>query len=581
MIDKNNVILYIGKAKNLKNRLKNYIGDDLSLRIDRMVFLVVKLEYIVTKSEAEALFLEASLIKSIQPKYNILLKDDKTSPYILVDQKEEFPKITKYRQKAKQSDSVSFGPYLSSKDVDAAILSIQKIFKIRTCSDNIFKTRTRPCILYQIKKCSAPCVNKISKDDYSKNVNEAIMFLKGKAITLQEELKKEMSIYSENMQYELAGNVRDKIKSIATIISQYNINTYNIANADILYIAKYKDILAINVIMHRNLQNFGQKIYYPLNTEDSTLNEILSSFIGFFYQNKIPADLIYTNVEPKDKKDLEGNLSKLYNQKIKIISKLSSEEMEILDLAKTNLELEVDKKAKDELKYELLFKEIQEIFNLQNPITSIEVYDNSHIMGKFAIGAKIYVDKSGFVKNRYKKFNIQSECKTGGDDYYMLSYTLSKRIEKQQDDPLPSLFLIDGGQGQLTTALKVKEKYNISTDIIAISKGEKRNAGLEKFHTKESANITIDYHSKLMYFLQTIRDEVHNFAITSHRNKRSKAIKESGLKSIKGIGPSKQKLLIEHFGSIENIKKANISDLTKVKGINEATAKVIIDYFAH
>lgn len=587
MIGEGHEILYIGKAKNLKNRVIYYTKNDLPLRLSRMVFLVRRLEYIITKSEAEAFLLEASQIKISKPKFNILLKDDKSFPYIKINFSHEYPQIMKFRGKLTKATNgktdAHYGPFASNGDVERSINIIKKIFKIRGCSDNYFAGRKRPCMFYQIKKCSAPCVNKISKEDYLESVNNAGKFLSGKSAELQKIMSTKMEEYAENLDFEKAAEVRDSLKALSYI----QVNTTiqggeGMEDADVIGVVSKNNIYCVQVFFYRSGQNYGTRVYFPVHSEEKTEEEVFSGFIGQFYQSKHPAKQIISNVLMESKESVEEALLNLHGQKCKFLVPKSGFQKKILDHVIMNAMESLESHQVARTKNDNILEKITNLFDLTETPTRIEVYDNSHIMGKFAVGAMIVAGKDGFDKKEYRKYTIESNTNMyGGDDYQMLREVLTRRVKRFAAEPerIPSLFIIDGGKAHLNVATKVLEENNIDIPVVSMSKGEKRNAGGETFHMKDRDDFTLSNNDDEMKYLQILRDEVHNFAITSHRQKRSRAIGVSLVDQIPSVGGTRKKQLLNYFGSYDAIRNANIEDLEKVPGISRKIAEKIHGFF--
>ncbi|MDX2049863.1 MAG: excinuclease ABC subunit UvrC [Rickettsiaceae bacterium] len=581
IIDEKGEILYIGKAKNLKKRLTNYTKPkDLQPRLARMVFLARKVEYEITTSEAEAFLLEARLIKLHMPRFNILLKDDKSYPFIKINMSHEFPQILKYRGK-NVKDPNCFGPFASNGDVERTIKIIKKIFKIRGCTDSYFAGRKRPCLQYQIKACSGPCVAKISKQEYIENVDNAVKFLKGKSAALQEILSKTMNKYADELNFEKAAEVRDSLKALSYI----QVNSYSakdgIDDADVISVLNEKNIYSVQIFFYRAGQNYGSNIYFPRHAEGATNEEVLSSFLGQFYQQKVPPRKIIVNINFEDKATIEDALYRLHGCRAKIKTPKTGQDKKLLDHANENALENLKKHIASHSKNLKALERVMNIFGLDEIPKRIEVYDNSHIMGKFAIGAMIVAGPNGLEKNEYRKYTLKVDTSaTGGDDYQMLHEVLLRRIKRFASEPhrIPSLIIIDGGKGHMGVVANLFIEHNINVPFVCMSKGEKRNAGFETFHMIGKESFTLDNSEDVMKYLQLLRDEVHNFAITGHRRKRSKAIVASAVDQIPSIGPNRKKLLLNYFGSYEAIKNASIKDLAKVPGISENLAEKIYSY---
>ena len=585
-LNSKNEIIYIGKAKNLKKRISSYKNtSSLSNRIQRMVYQINSIETITTKTEAEAFLLESNLIKKNKPKFNIVLRDDKSLPYILITTKNKWPQILKHRGKQKKI-GVYFGPYPSAGVVDKTINSLQKAFLIRSCSDSYFKARTRPCLLHQIKKCSAPCVKKIKEKNYLDLSNQTILFLKGKNKKIQSNLNYEMENYSSKKFYEKAASLRDRIKALNQIQEKQSINISSIGDADIISIKKKNYKTCIQIFYFRGGQNLGGRYYFPRHEENEKEENILQSFIGQYYSDKIVTKLILINKKVPERSLLINALNKKSSYKINIEIPLKGQKKIIVKDAEKNAEKELDRKF-DEQKNNIFFlQKIKIAFKLKKIPKTIEIYDISHISGEFAVGAMVSFNKDGFIKNNYRKFNIKGKFKrkdviSKGDDYSMIYEVVNRRLKKSSKTiSFPDLMIIDGGKGHFNTTLNALKncKLEKKIELASIAKGEKRNEGNETFYVKENKKIKFKTNDKTLFFLQRLRDEAHRFAITSHKTRRSK-ISKSILDEIEGIGPNKKRDLLKYFGSSEQIRLAQLIEIEKVKGINKNIAKKIYNFF--
>ena len=585
-LNSKNEIIYVGKAKNLKKRISSYKNtSSLSNRIQRMVYQINNIETITTKTEAEAFLLESNLIKKNKPKFNIVLRDDKSLPYILISLKNKWPQILKHRGKQKNI-GIYFGPYPSAGSVDKTINSLQKAFLIRSCTDSYFKTRRRACLLYQIKKCSAPCVKKINERDYSDLSNQTISFLKGKNKKIQSDLNKKMEIYSSKKNYEKAASLRDRIRALNQIQEKQSINISSIGDADVISIKKKNFKACVQVFYFRGGNNLGGRYYFPRHEEGEKEENILQSFLGQYYSDKIVTKLILLNKKIPEKNLLISALNKKSGYKINIEIPIKGQKKIIVKNAEKNAEKELERKLNEEKSNLLYMEKIKEAFGLNKILKTIEVYDISHISGEFAVGAMISFNKDGFTKNNYRKFNIKGEFKRKdtvlkGDDYSMIYEVLNRRLKKNSKKiSFPDLIIIDGGKGHLSTASNVLNSLDLEKkiELASIAKGQKRNEGNETFYLKGNKKIKFKTNDKTLFFLQRLRDEAHRFAITSHKTRRSK-ISKSILDEIEGIGPNKKRDLLKYFGSSEQIKLAQLSEIKKVKGINKNIAKKIYNFF--
>ena len=583
MLSSTGEILYIGKAKNIPNRLKSYVTEsNLPIRTERMLSLTHNLETTTTSNESEALLLEANLIKKYKPRYNILLRDDKSFPYIYIGNKDKWPQLTKLRGKKSRS-GYYFGPFASIGSANWTIKILQKIFQLRVCDDTVFKNRERPCILYQIKRCSGPCVGHIEEKDYLSTVNDAINFISGKSRRIQKNLSKEMEKASKDLDYEKAAIARDRIKALTQIQTSQKINQTNLNEADVISIYKETGKTCIQVFFFRSKQNWGNQAFYPKHDADDAVKDILSSFVSQFYENKTVPSLIITNDEVNEKTLLEKALSNKENKQVTIKKAKSKNEMNISQLAEKNAKQALTQKLIQSDTNNNLIENLATKFNLNNNIDIIEVYDNSHIQGSDAIGALICFGNEGFVKKRYRKFNIKDE-KVKGDDYGMMKEVLFRRFskavkEKSGSLSLPELVIIDGGKGQYSVSREILNKLGLhDLPILAVAKGKNRNAGEEKiFH--DGKEYKLQKNDPLLFFIQRLRDEAHRFAISTHRAKRKKSLSKSLLDQITGIGKQRKRALLNHFGSARSVESASLDDLKSVEGIEENIAKKIYDYF--
>lgn len=578
MIDANQKVIYVGKAKNLPKRVSSYVKiENLTGRLQRMVAQIAQVEFITTTSEAEALLLESNIIKKLQPVYNILLKDDKSFPYIFFDAVHPYPRITKYRGNKRIKGSY-FGPFASAHQVKMAIVELQKIFQIRPCTDTFFATRIRPCIQHEIKRCSAPCVSKISEDEYQKAIVMAKDFLSGKSSKVHEKLLNRMDELSLNMEYEKAAQLRDRIKILTAIQAKNTFSDMKNSDVDLIIIARKLDATCIQIYFIRGGKNYGNKTYFPGAAADINTCEIIEKFIGHFYQINPPPKNIVLNHNCESRELLETALSKNAQIKVKIIANTNKKVYkDLVEFGLNNTQLALDKFLRDRIKHEGDLNKVGKLFKINEQISRIEVYDNSHISGTNAIGCMIVYTAEGFIKNEYRKFNIKTTNEA--DDYTMLEEVLTRRLKRLSIDNKPSLMLIDGGKGHLSTAKKVLEKMGLNDlNIVCISKGIDRNAGREFFHLKDGFSFQLDKHDKTLNFLQTLRDEAHRYAIKSHRHRRSIELKRSSLDLIPSIGHGRKRSLLKYFGSVEGVMQATVTDLVKVNGINKMVAQRIFNY---
>ena len=583
MLNSKNEVLYVGKAKNLPNRLKNYISEKKHIiRTGRMLSQTKKLEITTTSNESEALLLEANLIKKYKPKFNILLRDDKSFPFIFISNKEKWPQIKKHRGK-KNKEGFFFGPFASAGSANWTIKVIQKIFQLRVCDNTVFKNRERPCILYQIKRCSGPCVGYIKEDEYKKNVDEAIEFVSGKSRKIQKNLSNQMEKASEELDFEKAAILRDRIKSLNIIQSSQRINETNLVEADVIAGYKESGKTCIQVFFYRSKQNWGNQAFFPKHDPDENLTEIINSFVSQFYENKsVPASIILSE-EIKEKILIEKTLSQKENKQINISVVKKGSKLKVINQAIKNAKDSLNRRLYESKNNKDLFEAVVKKFNLETNINLIEVYDNSHIQGTNSVGALITYGDDGFVKKRYRKFNIKIQ-KYVQDDYGMLKEVLNRRFKRavQEKDnylTLPDLVLIDGGKGQYSVARETMNELGLhSIPIIAIAKGKFRNSGNETFFHNGKA-YKFSKNDPTLFFLQRLRDESHRFAINAHRAKRKRAISKSLLDQIESIGSMRKRALLNHFGSARAVESASLDEIKSVEGVEEKVAKKIYNFF--
>ena len=578
VLDSNEKIIYVGKAKNLPSRLSNYSSNsNQPIRTERMIAATKRIDTISTVNESEALLLEANLIKKNKPKYNVLLKDDKSFPYILIRKEHPFPQITKFRGKH-NNQNIYFGPFASIASANWTLKMLQKVFQLRVCDDSTFNNRKRPCILYQIKRCSAPCTKEITEDNYKLTVEECIQFLNGKTRDIQKKLSCEMENASNNLEYEKAAIFRDRIKSLTYIQSSQKIQRNNLKNADLIVSFRRENITCIVVSFYRSKQNWGSQYYYPKHDNEDSDKHILKSFLMQFYENKEPPEDIVLNSDPENAKLIIKALENKYKKKISLkVDSKNSMVKNALKNAREQLQLKILSQDKNN---DLLIA-LGEKLKLNFTPNLIEVYDNSHNQGDSNIGALIAFGKDGFIKNRYRKFNIKNKNIKSNDDYGMMSEVIERRFSKIQtnDENIPDLILIDGGKGQYSV---VRNKLNDlgfhDLKIIAISKGKERNKGNEKFITEKGV-LKLNKNDPVLFLMQRIRDEAHRFAIMTHRKKKSKTMFRSPLEEIEGIGSKRKRALLNYFGSAKAIQGASFEDIKNVEGINDSTAEKVYNFF--
>lgn len=593
MIDADEQILYVGKAKNLKKRVTSYTkANGQSSRIMRMVSLTHAMEFVSTHTEVEALLLEANLIKKLKPRYNIILRDDKSFPYILITGDHEWPQITKHRGSRKRKGEY-FGPFASAGAVNETLATFQRLFPLRSCTDSDFQTRTRPCLQFQIKRCSAPCVDRISPEDYNVVVEEARAFLSGKSHAIQTKLAERMQAASDALDFEQAAVLRDRLKAMAHIQSKQTINLSSSGEVDVIAAHQEGGQTCVQVFFIRSGQNLGNRAHYPSHNKDEQPSDILSAFIGQFYDSRPAPREIWVSQELAENELIEEALSIAGGKKVSIITPKRGEKREMLDHAIFNAKGALSRKLAENASHAKHLAATGELFGMEETPKRIEVYDNSHISGSHQVGAMIVAGPEGLEKKSYRKFNIKNDKLAPGDDYGMMREVLTRRFTRlKKEDPnrigaasgsreeWPNLLLIDGGQGQLSTAEDVFRDLEVTdVTLVGIAKGPDRNAGRERFFMTGKAPFSLPEKDPTLYFLQRLRDEVHHFAITTHRAKRSKAIGKSPLDEIPGIGGKRKKALLNRLGSAKGVESAALADLEAVDGVSKTLAKTIYDFF--
>jgi excinuclease ABC subunit C len=574
MHDDSDEIIYVGKAKILKNRVRQYFqkNPNHTPKVIAMVSNIAYFEYIVTDSETEALALECNLIKKYRPKYNILLKDDKSYPHLMLNLKEEYPALRKFRGR-RENGCKYFGPYANATAVNEVVDTIQKVFMLRSCRNSAFQNRERPCLLYQIKRCSAPCCGKIDKIDYNDAVKDVVSFLEGKDISIQGNLSKKMQQASQNQDYEKALIFRDRIKALTNIQNHANLEYAGLKSVDIIAVAQRNNWFCIEIFFIRGGQNCGNVPYLIKQTEDTDVTEVLDAFLGSFYAEHLVPKEIYISEILENKTFFEEAL----NVDIRYFTK--GDKYKLVENAKKNALAALDRYISEHKSTRALLEEMQQYFCLPSIPKRIEVYDNSHNQGSYAVGAMIVATPEGFDKKSYRTFNIKDPNITN-DDFAMMKEVLTRRFEKMTEENRPDVILLDGGLGQLHAVHECLQNYDLSKiHIIAISKGPERNAGKEFYHQIGKESFALPYRSSIAFYLQNLRDEAHRFAIGTHRKKREKAITKSSLNDIDGIGEKRKRELLNHFGSVAAIKEASIEDISKISGISKKTAENIYNYF--
>ncbi|HEY7991257.1 MAG TPA: excinuclease ABC subunit UvrC, partial [Stellaceae bacterium] len=565
MLNEKGDALYVGKARSLKARVANYTHFmALPHRLQRMVAETRKLEVILTHTEVEALLLESNLIKHLEPRYNIILRDDKSFPFIHLTGDTDFPLLTKHRG-AQSAPGDYFGPFASAGSVNRTLIALQRAFLLRSCSDNIFSSRTRPCLLYQIKRCSAPCVGRIDKEGYAKLVGDARDFLTGRSQDVQQHLAAQMQDLSEHQQYEAAAYVRDRIRALTQIQGHQDINIRELGDADVIALHQAGGQTCIQVFFFRGGQNWGNRPYYPAHARDLPPADILAAFLGQFYEDKKPPRLVLLSEAPSDDALIAEALASRAGRRVELLVPQRGDKRQLVEHALVNAREALGRRLAESSAQQKLLAGVAATFGLEAPPRRIEVYDNSHIQGSNAVGGMIVAGPEGFMKNAYRKFNIR-DVENAGDDYAMMREVLTRRFSRAlKEDPgrdggtWPDLLLIDGGAGQVTATNAVLADLGIGDlPVIGIAKGPDRDAGRERFFRAGHEPMSLEPRDPVLYFLQRLRDEAHRFAIGSHRARRQKAIGASPLDEIAGIGARRKKALLHHFGSARSVARAGL-----------------------
>ncbi|WFE91437.1 excinuclease ABC subunit UvrC [Roseibium porphyridii] len=612
MLDENGEVLYVGKARSLKKRVTSYTRlQGQSNRIMRMILSTASMEFVVTQTEPEALLLEANLIKRLRPRFNVLLRDDKSFPYILVTGDHESAAIVKHRGARKRKGDY-FGPFASAGAVDRTINALQKAFLIRTCSDSYYENRTRPCLQYQIKRCAGPCTGEIDREDYAGLVSEAKAFLSGRSQLIKKQLAEQMETASADLEFERAAIYRDRLSALSHIQAHQGINPQSVEEADVFAIHQEGGQNCVQVFFFRTGQNWGNRAYFPKADKSLEEADILESFLAQFYDDKPAPKQILLSHKLTEQELLSEALTERTGRKVEVATPQRGEKKELVDHALTNAREALGRRLAETSSQARLLKGVAEAFDLKAPPRRIEVYDNSHIMGTNAVGGMIVAGIEGFTKGQYRKFNIKSEDLVPGDDYGMMREVLMRRFsrllkeharesakdeqntaqngdanDEDSDVPIasempawPDLVLIDGGQGQLTAARETLEELGLTdVPLVGIAKGPDRDAGREKFFIPGRQSFMLPERDPVLYFVQRLRDEAHRFAIGSHRARRKKDIVKNPLDEIAGIGPTRKKALLTHFGTAKAVSKAGLDDLAAVPGISEAMARLVYDHF--
>jgi excinuclease ABC subunit C len=614
MIDARGDVLYVGKAKNVKKRIQSYArASGLDTRIERMIAATRTLEFVVTRTETEALLLEANLIKRLRPRFNVVLRDDKSFPYILITSDHWAPQIFKHRG-ARNRPGHYYGPFASVWAVNRTVNALQRAFLLRSCSDPFFESRTRPCLLYQIKRCSAPCTKEIDFRDYSVLVREANEFLSGRSKTVKEELAEEMEKASVGLDFERAAIYRDRLAALSAIQSHQGVNPRGVEEADVFAVHQQGGFSCVEVFFFRTGQNWGNRAYFPRADRSLSPGEILSAFLAQFYDDKPVPRLILISHAIDDRALLADALCTKSGHKIEVLVPQRGEKKDLIEHALANAREALGRKLAETTSQHKLLRQLADTFGLPRVPRRIEVFDNSHIQGTNAVGAMIVAGPEGFRKSQYRKFNIRSADLTPGDDFAMMREVLERRFKRllaeaprdkekaeaeetllersknfvtellsgdgeSEESPWPDLVLIDGGQGQLSAAREILNALGVEVPLVAIAKGPDRDAGRETFFLPGRDSFKLPPRDPVLYFVERLRDEAHRFAIGSHRARRSRDLREAGLQEIAGIGPTRKRALLHHFGTLKAIERAAVTDLMQVDGISAETAGRIYAFF--
>ena len=587
MLDAQARVLYVGKARNLKMRVTNYTRPTgHSGRIDRMISETARMMFLTTRTETEALLLEQNLIKQLKPRYNVLLRDDKSFPNILVGSEHTFPQISKHRG-AKRAKGTYYGPFASAGAVNRTLTQLQRVFLLRDCSDAMFDSRSRPCLLYQIKRCSAPCVDKISAVDYAATVADAERFLSGRSTEIQELLATQMQAAAEQMEFERAAALRDRIRALTQVQSAQGINPRGVIEADVIALHLAGGQACVQVFFIRANQNWGNQDFFPRVGPDVEEAEVLEAFIGQFYDSKDPPRMLLLSHQIENADLMTEALTGKLGRRVEIIVPQRGEKAELVDGALRNARESLARKQAETASQGKLLKGLAEAFAMDAPPQRIEVYDNSHIQGSHAVGGMIVAGPEGFLKNQYRKFNIKGDDLTPGDDFGMMKEVLSRRFKRLlKDDPdrdkalWPDLLLIDGGAGHVSAVAEIMDGFGIDDlPMVGVAKGVDRDHGKEEFHRIGQRPFALRHNDPVLYFIQRLRDEAHRFAIGTHRAKRAKTITATPLDEVPGVGGGRKKALLSHFGSAKAVSRANLVDLKAVDGISSALAETIYAFF--
>ncbi|KJZ19483.1 excinuclease ABC subunit UvrC [Loktanella sp. S4079] len=587
MLDAESRVLYVGKARNLRNRVSSYSRPgNHSPRIARMISETASMMFLTTRTETEALLLEQNLIKQLKPRYNVLLRDDKSFPNILVTKSHAYPQIKKHRGAKKEKGSY-FGPFASAGAVNRTLKQLQRVFLLRNCTDIEFENRTRPCLQYQIKRCSGPCCGKISDADYAATVRDAESFLQGRTKRIQENLANQMQDASDNLEFERAAALRDRIQALTQVQSAQGINPHATPEADVIALHIDGGQACVQVFFYRANQNWGNHDYYPRISGEEDPSEVMEAFVGQFYAHREPAKVVILSHGLDNDELMADALAEKTGRKVDVIIPQRGEKAELVHNALRNARESLARKMSETATQARLLKGLTEAFNLPKIPNRIEVYDNSHIQGAHAVGAMVVAGPDGFEKNQYRKFNIRGDDLAPGDDFGMMKQVMTRRFQRllkedpdRQTESWPDLLLIDGGAGQVSAVREIMTELGVGDiPMVGVAKGEDRDAGKEEFYRTGKPVMALRHNDPVLYFIQRMRDEVHRFAIGTHRAKRSKAIGATPLDDVPGVGATRKRALLAHFGSAKAVTRANLADLKAVVGVSDSLAQTIYDYF--
>ena len=587
MLGEQGEVLYVGKARNLVKRVSSYAKQTgHTARIGRMISATASMMFLTTRTETEALLLEQNLIKQLKPKYNVLLRDDKSFPNIVVTKAHDFPMIKKHRGRRSETGSY-FGPFASAGSVNRTLNQLQKIFLLRNCTDSMFSTRTRPCLQYQIARCSGPCVGHISKQDYAAAVSDAESFLKGKTTAIQNKLATEMSQASDAMEFERAAGLRDRIRALTEVQSTQGVNPRIVSEADVIALHMAGGQACVQVFFIRAHQNWGNRAYFPHTGTGAEAAEILEAFVGQFYSTKLPPKQVLLSHEIENDDLMQELLSGKLDRKVEVLVPQRGEKAELIANAMRNAKESLARKMAETATQTKLLAGLAEAFDLGEPPKRIEIYDNSHIQGAHAVGAMVVSGPDGFEKSSYRKFNIKGDDLTPGDDFGMMKEVLNRRFKRllkedpaRKSDLWPDLLLIDGGAGQISAVAEILQDLGVDdVPYIGVAKGVDRDAGKEEFHRPARRPFALRRNDPVLYFIQRLRDEAHRFAIGTHRAKRAKAMVANPLDEVAGVGAARKRALLAHFGSAKAVSRAGLQDLQAVAGVSDKLAHTIYDFF--